>query len=233
MRQTEQLSKEGERRTNRELLLDVVLSQNRVDNLEHTRLVQMHVTEPDGALVQDRAQVDLGEVDGADGAAVVDVPQERTRDLGSDHPLRLLGRATNVRREDEVRARAESGRPAVQLVREVRAVLGRFGGEDVDGCAGEVARLERGDERGDVDHLPTRVVEQVRPVLHLGDLGRADHVGRFGQLGHVQGEEVGRAEELVERVELLGGSEGHDGHDVLLSRSAPTSSLLIIHALTK
>ena len=200
----------------RELLLHVVLSENVVDDLEHTGLVQVDVAQADGAVVQDRAERNLGEVDRADRRTIVEVADQRAADFGTDHALRFLSRATDVRGQDQVRARAELGGPVVERVAKVGTVRGRLGGEDVDGGTGELARLESINQGRDVDHLAARIVDQVRAVLHLADLGAADHVLGLGQLGHVQGQKVGLREEVVEVVDLASGAERHDRDHVVV-----------------
>jgi hypothetical protein len=169
-----------------------------------------------GTLVENRAKVNLREVDSTNSRTVVEVTNEGSTDLSTDHGLGLLRRSTDVRGEDEVRAGAKLRGPSVEGVAEVGSVRSGFGGEDIDGGTGEFATLEAVNEGRDVDDLAAGVVEEVSSVLHLGDLLGANEVGGFGKFGNVKGEEVGGGEELVEGVDLLGGSEGHDGEDVVV-----------------
>lgn len=119
-------------------------------------------------------------------------------------------------REDQVVRGAKGGGPLVEGVAEVGSVRGGLVREDVDGGASELARLESVDEGRNVDDLAASVVEEVGSILHEVDLGFGDHVGGLGELGDVEGEEVDGAEKLVEGVDLLGGSEGHDGDNIIV-----------------
>jgi hypothetical protein len=102
------------------------------------------------------------------------------------------------------------------LIIEIGSVRGRFGREDVDGGTGEFARLEAVDEGGDIDDFTSSVVEEVSSVLHLRDLFGTDEVGRFGEFGNVESDEITLVEKGFESVDLLGGSEGHDRDDIVV-----------------
>jgi hypothetical protein len=72
------------------LLLNVVLGENRVDDFEYTRLVQVSVTESDGTIGEDRSEVNFGEVDGTERRTVVEETNESSTDFGTDHRLGLF-----------------------------------------------------------------------------------------------------------------------------------------------
>ncbi len=163
----------------------------------------------------DRAQVDLGEVNRADCGAVVEVARQRLCDLLPDHRLRLLRRAADVRREHDVRECAQNAGPRVERVVERRAVRTGLGGEDVDRGTGEVLGLQGSDERGDIDDSSTRVVDQVRALLHRCELLGGDHVDCVLRLGDVQRDEVGLGQQFFERLDLTRGAKGHDVDDVM------------------
>lgn len=120
-----------------------------------------------------------------------------------------------MRGEDDVVESAEFRLPAVELVIEGSTVGARFGGKHVEGGTGEMTRLDGLDESGNVDDFAASVVDEVRPLLHLGELDGGYHVRRFWQLGDVKGDEVGFGEEVMEGVDLTGGTEGHEVDNVI------------------
>lgn len=183
----------------------------------------MQMTHPDMPLVRrrDRPEIDLGEIDGPDRRPKVQIPREGAGDLLPDGPLSLLGRPSDMRGEDRIRAFPQPGDKVAQGVIEPGSVRARFRGKDVDGASGQVGRFERVDEGGEVDNLAPRVVDQVGSLFHLPQLGRSDHVPRLLQLGHVQGHEIRSRQELFERLGLPGRSEGHDGDDVVVDDLHP------------
>mmetsp|Transcript_11999 Transcript_11999/g.31770 ORF Transcript_11999/g.31770 Transcript_11999/m.31770 type:complete len:344 (+) Transcript_11999:1289-2320(+) len=71
--------------------------------------------------------------------------------------------------------------------------------EAVERGAGELAAVERGEERVLDDDAAAGDVEEARAVLHLGDLLLADEALRALQQRHVHREEVRAREHLVER----------------------------------
>ena len=131
-------------------------------------------------------QLDLREVDRAGGRARVHELDQRARDLAADRLLRLLGRAADVRREDDVGQALQRGVEAV-------GVRLRLFGIDVDGGAGEVAAAERLGERRDDHHRAAARVEQVRALAHRAELVGADHLLRLRRGRNVQRDEVGSA----------------------------------------
>jgi hypothetical protein len=102
-----------------------------------------------------------------------------------------------MRREDDV-VHAAQRRQEFVLV-----ALGLLG-EDVDGRAQQLAALERLGQRLDIDHGAARCIDQNAAGLHGGNLGRSHHAVGGGQLGHMQGDDVGLGQQLVETAALLG-----------------------------
>src|SRR5260221_5629981 len=80
--------------------IDLALGEHLVEPAEHARQVALHLDEARaaGAL----RQLNLPEVDRADGPADVGQIDQLARDLGADALLRLLGRAADMRRQDDV-----------------------------------------------------------------------------------------------------------------------------------
>ncbi len=147
-------------------------------------------------------------------ALVTTPPVERRGHLlGGDDAgavLGLGGRGAEVGRDDDVAAGEDR-------------VLGEgLGGEDVERGAGQLARLQPGQQRVEVDQLAAGAVDEARAVLHRGDRPGVDQADRLRRLRHVQGDEVGAAEHLLdalgalhpELAEALGGDELVEGDDV-------------------
>lgn len=200
----------------RQLTLDVVLSEHVVDALEHTRLVQVNVAETDYVVANDGLEVHLGEVDSAERSTKVDVAHESRADLGANSALGLLGRATDVRRQDDVGRSTEVWCEAVEgLVKEL-AVLCWLLGVHVDGGTCKLARLESASNSLEINDGTTRVVEQVTALLHVGYLLSANHVDGFRDLRDVEGDKVGFLQELLEGLGLVSRAEGHEGEDVVV-----------------
>src|SRR5690606_3639612 len=132
--------------------------------------VLVHVQ--DAVLASADRRTNLREVHRAARHARVEEVQQARTHLTTDVGLRLFGRAANVRGEDRVlladQLRLETGAIALWLL-----------GEDVDGRAGEVPRLERLSQRRDVHDVPARQVDEVAALLHAGELLGADHVLRL------------------------------------------------------
>ena len=134
--------------------------------------------------------------------------------VGAGAVLRLGGRGAEVRRHDHVVAAEER-------------VLGRgLLGEDVERGAGDLARLERGAERLEVDQLAAGAVDDAHAVLHAGERRGVDPVDRLGRLRQVDRDEVGALVELVGRLdaldaevaEALGGDELVEADDLHVER---------------
>ena len=117
-----------------------------------------------------------------------------------------------MRRDDDVVAAEE------------RMVGERLGGEDVERRAAQLAGLEAGRQGVEVDQLAAGAVDQPRPVLHRGDRPGVDQVDGVRRLRHVQGDDVGAAEQVLELLgaldpqfaEALGGDELVEGDDLHL-----------------
>ena len=74
--------------------------------------------------------------------------------------------------------------------------------EDVDRGAGDLSRLERGDERSHVDELAPRRVHDPDAVAHVRDRVGVDRVARVGRQRQMKRHEVGALEHLCERSRL-------------------------------
>ena len=200
-----------------------MVAENLVDAAEDTRDIVVHVADTDkvGLVGGDGAEVDLGEVDGADRGAEEQVARDGAGDLLTDHLLRLLRRPADMRREDHVGERPERVRPRVELCVEPEPIRARLRWEHVQRGPSEVLGLDCVDQRGDIDDFAARIVEEVRADLHLRQLRGADHPHRLWRLGHVQGDEVGLLEQRVERVDRPRRAEGHDWDDVVENDAHP------------
>ena len=112
-------------------------------------------------------------------------------DPGGDGVLRLLGRRTDV-----------VGADHLWVLCEMRGPLGRAGpglvGEDVE-AGSQTLGLERLEQRGLVDQLTARRVEEDGPVLHPFEERPVDQAGRGGARRQMEGDDVGGREQLVER----------------------------------
>jgi hypothetical protein len=95
-------------------------------------------------------------------------------------------------------------------------VGGGLGIEDVERQPAEPAISQRGERRGGVEHLAARGVDEDRARREGGDLRGADHAARLRGQRHVQRQDVGAAQQLVER----GGALGKAG-DVRIVRAEP------------
>nr|POE56575.1 hypothetical protein CFP56_33547 [Quercus suber] len=198
------------------LLVDVVAAEDLVDAAQHAGHVVVDVDDAGvvGLVVGEGAERDLGQVDGAGGAAAVDVLDQRLGDLDADGRLRLLRRAADVRRQQHVGRAAQVRGPGVECGVEVRPIAAGLVGVDVERGAGEVAGLQGRDERGDVDGAAARRVEQVGALAHERELRGRDHVHGLRELGDVQGDEVGGLQQLLEAVDLRGAAHAHEVDDV-------------------
>ena len=78
----------------------------------------------------------------------------------------------------------------------------RLGREDVDRCAGDLPRLERGDQRGLVDQLAAGGVHDPDAVAHVRDRVGVDRVARVVRQREVQRHELRALEHLAERRRL-------------------------------
>ena len=139
--------------------------------------------------------LEVGLVDDRDVHGVRDDAAVERRDdlLGDDHArpvLRLVGRGREMRRDDH-RVELEQ-RPVVRLRR-----------EHVEGGARELPRADRLDQRVLVDERAARRVDEPRAVAHLGDRLAVDQAARLVRQRGVERDDVGGAEQLLERLRLL------------------------------
>ncbi|HEX5827613.1 MAG TPA: hypothetical protein VFY23_08845 [Candidatus Limnocylindrales bacterium] len=161
-------------------------------------------------------------VDGVPGAAAVEHLEDLFRDLLGHGDLRLLGRRTQVRRQEGV------GRTEERVVRGRR--LRRV---DVDAGAGDHAVAQRVREILLVDDPAAGDVQQEHAGLHPGHDVPVDHPGRLLGLRDVDGDDVRTGHDLVEaheldaeRVRLLGGDERVRADDRHLHRPGPDGDRL-------
>ena len=95
----------------------------------------------------------------------------------------------------------------------VGRVFGRLHGEHVERRAGNLAGLERGDERGLIHQFAARAIDDAHALLHGGQgFGVDDALGLRGE-ADVQGEIIGGSEELVHGDEADAVFAGHGGGD--------------------
>ena len=90
------------------------------------------------------------------------------------------------------------GRDDDRVEAEQRRLGGRFGGEDVEGGAGDDAVAERLGEGRLVDDPAAGDVDDAQPGLGLEQQVTTDQPGRLGSLRQVDGEEVGLGDDLLE-----------------------------------
>ena len=132
--------------------------------------------------------------------------------LGDDHAravLRLVGRGGEVRGDDDL----------VELEQRARVRLGR---EDVERRARELPGPDRLGQRLLVDERSARRVDEPRAVAHQGDCVPIDEAACLVRQRRVERHDVGRCEQLVERLHLLDAEvaepvapdEGVEGDDV-------------------
>src|SRR5215203_1737063 len=126
--------------------------------------------------------------------------------------LRLRRRGAEVRRDDNVGAGEDR-------------MLGEgLGGKDVKGRTAELAGLEAGQERVEVDELAAGAVDEAGAVLHRADRVRVDHPDRLRRLRRMEGDQLRPAQQLLDRLsaldtevaEALGGDELVEGDNLHL-----------------
>ena len=163
---------------------------------------------------RDRLGQRRAEVDRVGDDAAVERRLHLLGRVGAGAVLRLGRRGAEVWRHDHVVAAEER-------------VLGRgLLGEDVEGGACDLAGVERGAERLEVDQLAARAVDDADAVLHAGERRRVDPVDGLGRLRQVDRDEVGALVELVGRLdaldaevaEALGGDELVEADDLHVER---------------
>ena len=136
-----------------------------------------------------RGQRDLRQVHAERGGPGGHVVGQLARDELADVLLGLLGRAADVRGEDDVRQPAQLGDELVALA------LGLLG-EHVDGGAGDVPGLDVAAQRRVVHHEAAGQVQEQRPGPHRGELVRAEEAVVAVPAVHVQGDGLHRLQQL-------------------------------------
>ena len=96
-----------------------------------------------------------------------------------------------MRREDDV------------VALEQRMLGERLGREDVERRAGDLAGLEPGEQRVEVDQLAACAVDHPHAVAHPGDRLGIDPAHRLGRLRQVDRDQVGARVELLAALDAL------------------------------
>lgn len=157
----------------------------------------------------------LGQVDSSLGGTLVNVAGQSRGNLHTNGTLGLLGATTNVRGQDQVLEGPQIGPPGVQIIVEVVTVTGRLVGVDVESGTGNLAAAHGLNEGRNVDDSTTAGVDQVAAGLHLLKLLLAEHALGLGKLGNVAGDEVCLVQEILQGVDLTGGTQSHEVEDVV------------------
>ncbi|MND93617.1 hypothetical protein D3C80_858090 [compost metagenome] len=153
-------------------------------------------------------QLHVRQVDAEGGVAPVQIAQQTLgRELG-DGFLRLLGRAADVGRQDDVLQ-------PLQGTGEGVGVGARLLGEDVHRRAGDAARLQRLGQGVDIDDVTARQVQEQGARLHLRQLGRADDQGVVLAPVDMQADHVGLGQQGVQRAHAPGVAQGQTFRQVV------------------
>ena len=112
------------------------------------------------------------------------------------------------------RARPEVRRDDHRVDAEQRRLRCRFGGEDVERCAGHVPVAERFGERDLVDDPTAGDVDHAQPRLGLEQQVATDQAGCLGSLRQMNREEIGLRDDLFERHQLDTAEAGAIGRHV-------------------
>lgn len=168
-----------------------------------------------GLINGQRTEGNLGQVDGTQGRTLVDITGQSRGDLDTNSALGLLGGSSDVRGQDQVLQGPQVGTPGVQVVVEVITVAGGLVGVHVESGTGNLAAAHSLNEGGNVHDSTTASIDQVAAGLHLFELLLTDHTLGLGQLGHVAGDKIGLAKEVLQSVDLTGGTQSHEVEDVV------------------
>ena len=202
----------------RNLLVDVVFSENLVDLAQHTRHVAMDVDDTSvvGLIERQRAHGDLRHVDTASGDTLVDVPDEGIGNLDTDGALSLLSAATDMGGKDDVVEAAKVLAPLVELVGEIVAIGGRLVGEDVQSGTSNLAAAHGLNQSRNIDNSTTAGVDEVGAGLHLLELSVGDQVLGLGSLRNVKGDKVGLPKESLKSRHLASSANSHEVDNVIV-----------------
>src|SRR6266550_1842918 len=202
-----------------QLGLDVqlVVGEDAVDGGHDARDVAVDEDQP--MRVRRLRQRDTRQVDAHRGGALYDEVAELAGHEASDVLLGLLGRAADVRGQDDVRQSA-------QLADELVAALLRLHREHVDRRTGDVARLDVRAQRRVVDDEAPRQVEKQAAGAHLSELRFAEEVVVGRPPVDMQRHHVGLAEQVAEGLaavrvterEPVGGVEEQHAHAEILGQ---------------
>ena len=156
------------------------------------------------------------DVDGVGHQVAGEREPDRPRDRDARLLLGLVGAGTEVRGGDDV------------LELEQRRVGARLAGVDVEPGGSDPALLQRGEQRRLVDDAAAGGVDEDQRRLDGGELVGADDAHRLGGLRQVHRDDVGAAQQLVERDQAdahlrgaAGGDERVVGDDVHAERRQP------------
>ncbi len=186
--------------------VDVSAREYLVDLRKHARHIAVDVQ--DAAAGRVLGQRDLGEIDRRQGGAVVAVAHQLGRHLDADVVLRLQRAAAHVWGQDHVVHVA-------QRRNEILVVALGLGREHVDRRARQMPGSQRLGQGVDVHDGAARGIDQHRTRAHAAELGRADHHSRARGFRHVQGDDVGAFEQVVQARCRARVAEGELGFDVV------------------
>lgn len=202
----------------RDLLINVVVSQNLVDTLQHTRNVVMNVD--DSGVVWfvhgKRAKVDFWQINSTQCNTKVNVSDQGICNLNTNSSLCLLGGASNVRSEDEVLQATKVLSEGVQVVVEVVTISSWLVWINIQRGTSNLSAAHSVDERWDVDNAPASVVEEIASLLHLCKLPLTNEVLSLRKLWDVEGDKVGGVQKCLEGWNLLCRSQTHQGEDIVV-----------------
>ncbi|MCY1172855.1 hypothetical protein D9M73_129990 [compost metagenome] len=155
-----------------------------------------------------RRQGHFREVDGGNRSTVVAVLDQLLGHFQADVGLGFGGRTTDVRGQDHA---IQAAQRALELL-----VVGLgFDREHVDGGADQVLVLDGFGQGVQLDHGAAGGVDQDAALLDRADFLLAHHPLGGGQLGHMQGDDVGHAQQLVQVAHLGGVAQRQLGHGVI------------------
>ena len=206
-----------------DLLINVVVSQNLVDTLQHTRNVVMNVD--DSGVVWlvhgERTKINLWQVNCTKRNTKVNVSDQRIRNLNTNSSLCLLGGASNMGGEDEVLQATEILSEGVQVVVEVVAISSWLIWINIQRGTSNLSAAHSVYERWDVDNASASVVEEIASLLHLRKLPLINEILGLWKLWDVEGDKIGGVQKCLEGWNLLCRSQTHQGKDIVVDDGHP------------
>ena len=131
---------------------------------------------------------DGGQVDGSARRTALQNVGDLFADVHRDFGLSLLGRSSQMRRQNIVRRQIEQG----------IGRIGRLLGKHIEGDSAYFAALDRLRERRFVHDTAARAVDDPHAVFHQGELRGGDQAARLIAERGVNGDEVAAAEQVVQ-----------------------------------